>query len=202
MESTLELEIRNFTSLDEDEWLKCHIAAYYESYFFDELVKIKPRYEAISLELVGIVNKEIVGILDIEIEEEAGQLSFQEAEKSGLISIIGIKPHYRRKNIATKLLQTAITLLKNEHTIHRLEIWVREDTTLLSWLEKNRFKEINRFYQVTLTTDFFLKYDIDLPFGLTPDILTANADSEGYSELSQYHAPEKTERIIIFEKPI
>ena len=198
----MELEIRNFTSLDEKEWLKCHTAAYYESYFFDELVKIKPRYEATSLELVGIVNKEIVGILDIEIEEETGQLSFQEAEKSGLISIIGIKPYYRRKTIATRLLQTAITLLKNEHTIHRLEICVRDDTILLSWLEKNRFKEINRFYQVTLTTDFFLKYDIDLPFGLTPDTLTANADSEAYSELSQYHAPEKAERVIILERSI
>jgi len=199
----MELEIRNFTSLDEDEWLKCHTAAYYESFFFDELVKIKPRYEATSLELVGIVNKEIVGILDIEIEEAAGQLSFQEAEKSGLISIIGIKPRYRRKTIATRLLQTAITLLKNEHlNLTRLEIWVRDDTTLLSWLEKNGFSEINRFYQVTLTTDFFLKYDIDLPFGLAPDTLTANADSETYSELSQYHPPEKAERVIILERSI
>lgn len=197
------IKIQKYTISDQDDWLNCHTQIYYQSVFFDELLKIKPRYETPNIELIGL-NEEgvIIGILDIEIEEEKGQLCTSDKEISGLISVIGVLPKYRRKKIATKILNRAIEILKNEYSIHRLELLTREDTRIISWLQCHQFKEIYRFYQVTLTSDFFSKFDIELPFSLSPDMLTASIDEEAYSTLMMYHPPEKTERILIFEKYI
>ncbi|MFX0084866.1 MAG: GNAT family N-acetyltransferase [Candidatus Hodarchaeota archaeon] len=196
----MEVKIRYYCLSDEENWLDCHKNSYYESFFFDELLKIKPRYETPSIELVALYNDKIVGILDIEIEEESGQLCFKNGKKSGIISVIGVKPQYRRKMVATKLLNFSINLLRDQYSIFRLEIWIRNDNTVLSWLNKNGFTEFDRYYQMDFTSDFFEKFDINLPFVVNPILLRVNADTEAFSNLIEYHSPEKTERIILFEK--
>ena len=196
----MDLKIRNYSLADEKMWLDCHKNSYYESVFFNELLKIKPRYETPSIELVALYKDKIVGILDIEIEEESGQLCFIDRDISGIISIIGVIYQYRRKTIATKLLNTAINLMRDQYSIHRLEIWVRDDISVLSWLKKNGFKEFHRFYQMDFAYGFFEKFDIKLPFDLNPISLSASADTDTFSSLIEYHSPEKTERIILLEK--
>ncbi|MHA1968664.1 MAG: GNAT family N-acetyltransferase [Candidatus Hodarchaeales archaeon] len=196
------IKIQQYSTLDEEEWLKCHTQSYYQSGFFDTLLKVKPRYETPSIELVGLNETKIVGILDIELEEEAGQLCNNNKQKTGLISVIGVLPNFRRKKIATNLITNAIETISKKHSIHRLELWTREDTGIISWLKWHQFIEIYRYYQVTLTSDFFSKFDLNLPFGLSPESLIANVDESTYATLLMYHPPEKAERILIFEKYI
>ncbi len=196
----MEVKIRNYRLSDEEKWLDCHKDSYNKSFFFDELLKIKPRYETPSIELVALYKDIIVGILDIEIEEESGQLCFKNGEKSGIISVIGVKPQYQRKKVASKLLNSSINLLKDQYSIFRLEIWIHYENTILSWLNKNGFKEFYRYYQMDFTSDFFEKFDINLPFDLNPILLRVSADTDTYSNLIEYHSPEKTERIILLEK--
>ncbi len=198
----MNIQIQKYSISDQNDWLNCHTQSYYQSVFFDELLKIKPRYETPAIELIGLDEGVIVGILDIEIEEERGQLCTSDKEISGLISVIGVLPQYRRKKIATKMLNRAIEILEKEYSIHRLELWTREDNRIISWLQCHKFEEIFRFYQITFASDFFSKYEIELPFSISPEILIASIDEDTYSTLNMYHPPEKAERILIFEKNI
>ncbi len=193
-------KIRQYHPSDEESWVKCHLFSYYDSTYFDELVKVKPRYETPSIELVKIQNDEIVGFLDVELEIEPGQFCFDENNRSGMISVLGVLPQHRREGIATKLVERALNVMSNDHDVHRLEIWVREDPSMLSWLKKLEFQELYRFYQVVFTSDFFEKYNIELPFGINPVLLTGNVESEGFSEMIKSHPPERTFPIIIYEK--
>lgn len=193
-------KIRQYNPSDEESWIKCHLFSYYDSIYFDEPVKVKPRYETPSIELVGIQNDEIVGILDVEIELEPGQFCHDENNRSGFISVIGVIPQHRRKGIATKLVEKALNALSIDFDVHRVEIWVREEPSMISWLKKGNFQELDRFYQVVLTDDFFEINEIQLPFGINPVLLTGNVESESFKELIRVHPPERTLPIIIYEK--
>ncbi|MFX0013099.1 MAG: GNAT family N-acetyltransferase [Promethearchaeota archaeon] len=194
------LKIRHYNPSDEDDWINCHHFAYYNSIYYDELVKVKPRYETPSIELIGVYKEKIVGILDIEIEQEPGQFCFNNNERGGMISVVGVHPQYRRKKIATRLIEKAYKLISENYAIHRLEIWVRDDIGIKLWLEKLLFQEIHRFYEVLLTTDFFDKYAIDLPYEITPISLMGIIESKNFSQLTQKHPPESTFPIIVYEK--
>ena len=58
-------KIRQYCPSDEEDWIKCHSHSYFDSIYFDEQIKAKPRYETPSIELVGELDDKIVGILDI-----------------------------------------------------------------------------------------------------------------------------------------
>lgn len=194
------VEIRNYTPSDEDNWIKCQLYSYLESPYYDVLSKGKPRYENPAIELVGVENHRIVGFLDIEIEQEQGHFCFDETERSAMISVIGVPITHRRKGIGSKLVERGIELIRENYKIHRIEIWIRDDPGTISWVKQLRFQRIHRFYEITLTTDFFEKYQIDIPFGIIPIFLTGNIESEGFSQLVQQHPPEKTSPINIFER--
>jgi hypothetical protein len=127
-------------------------------------------------------------------------LCFTDGDISGIISVIGVRPQYRRKMVATSLLNSAINLMRDQYSIHRLEIWVRNDIRVLSWLKKNGFKEFHQFYQMDFAYDFFEKFEIKLPFDLNPILLSVTADPDAFSSLIEYHPPEKAERIILLDK--
>ncbi|MFX1283615.1 MAG: GNAT family N-acetyltransferase [Promethearchaeota archaeon] len=193
-------KIRQYHPSDEEEWIQCHSLSYLDSIHYDELIKAKPRYESPSVELVGILDDKIVGILDIEMEQKHGQFCFDETERSGMISVIGVLSEYRRKGIGTKLIEKGMEIIQKNFDVHRIEIWVRKDSGITAWLKQIQFQEIHRFYEVVLTADFFEKYQIDLPFGLVPAVLTSNLESEGFSELTQQHPPERSFPILIYER--
>lgn len=197
---TLMTKIGQYYPSDEEAWIKCHSLSYLDSIYFDELVKAKPRYESPSVELVGILDDKIVGILDIEIEQEPGQFCFDENERSSMLAVIGVLSSHRRKGIGTKLIEKGMELIQKNYDVHRIEIWVREDPGTTSWLKQIQFQEIHRFYEIVLTTDFFEKYEIDLPFGIMPIFLTGNLESEGFTKLTQQHPPERSFPILIYER--
>lgn len=192
--------IRQFAHSDEDNWIECQLHSYLHSPYYDVLNKVRPRYENPAIELVGIENDKIVGILDIEIEQEQGHFCFDETERSAMISAIGVLLNHRGKGLGSKLIRKGIELIQKNYEIHRIEIWIREDPGIISWLKKLKFQKIHQFFEIILTTDFFEKYQIDMPFGIIPTFLTGNVESEGFSQLIQQHPPERTSPIIIFEK--
>ncbi|UCG01416.1 MAG: GNAT family N-acetyltransferase [Candidatus Heimdallarchaeota archaeon] len=192
--------IRDYSSSDEDNWIQCQLQSYLESPYYDVLNKFKPRYENPAIELIALVKGNLVGILDIEIEQKKGQFCFDETERSGMISVIGVLLQYRRKSIGSKLIEKGIELVRDNFDVHRIEIWIREDPVTILWLKKNQFQKIHKFYEVILTTDFFDKYQVELPFGIIPSFLTGNVESEGFFQLTQQHPPERTFPILIYER--
>jgi ribosomal protein S18 acetylase RimI-like enzyme len=194
------LTIREYSSSDDEEWRKCRLASYFDSSYFDEIIKDKPRYENPVIELIAILDSKIVGILDIEIELEPGQFCWNNKHRSGLITVIGVLPLYRRRGIANKLVKTAFVRTQKKYKVQRLEIWLRNDPGTISWLKQLNFKEIHEYYQIFLSEDFFDKYSINLPFGLNPISMTACVESEGFIKLTNQHPPEKSFKIKGFEK--
>ncbi len=193
------IEIRQYQASDEAHWIKCHFTSYYDSLYIDELHKIKPRYENPAIELVGLINNTIDGILDIEVENKPGQFCSEKTKKSGLISILGVIPKHRKKGIATQILNKAKNILIQEFNVHRLEIWIREDFNTLRWLIKQGFQDFQHLFEVKLTTDFFDRYEIKFPFDIYPSIFTGTLETAEFHKLSQAHAPESSFEIIGLE---
>ncbi len=184
----------------EDKWLECLKDSFYDSLYFDSIVKIKPRYENYSVELVAFISDELVGLLDIEIISPDEQICSSKENFCGQIALVAVIPDKRRLKIGTKLLESAIQILVKETTIKELEILFREDGVTSSWLTSLNFEKCAQYYEVSLVSDFFAKYEINLPFGLIPNRFDAFIEKEFFELITNEHAPEQTYPISIFQK--
>lgn len=99
--------IRQYKADDEEEWLRCRTLAYLSTNE-RKLERSKPTYSGNSIELVALVNGKIVGFLDIELEELPRTISYKRFEGNGMVWDIGVLPEFRRKGIATSLLNEGI----------------------------------------------------------------------------------------------
>ena len=198
----MDLQIETYESEFEERWLECLKNSFYKSEYFDSLVRIKPRYENYSIELVAFLDDELVGLLDIETVPPDEQICRSKKDFCGQIALIAVVPSKRRNKIGTKLVESAIQILKEETTIKELEILFREDAVTNLWLASLNFEKCAHYYEVSLAGDFFTKYDIDLPFGLIPSRLDAFVEEESFNIIKKNHAPEQTYPISVFQKSL
>ncbi len=196
----MKYQIADYSSKYELQWLECMKETFYSSLYFDTILKIKPRYENSLLELVALRGNRIVGFLDIESIPPTEQLCNENNENCGQITLLGVHPLYRRQKIATQLLHSAIVRIKKKNGIKRLEASFREDEGVHNWFLSMEFKQCEKYYEVSFSQDFFMKYGIDLPFGINPSILTGFVDQSGFRLLTTDHPPEKTFPYLIMEK--
>ena len=198
----MDLQILKYESKYEDRWLECLKNSFYDSIYYDSLLKIKPRYESLSIDLVAFLHDELVGLLDIEIVSPDEQICCPQNIICSQIALVAILPDKRRMKIGTKLLETAIQILKNETPVKKIEILFREDNIISSWLSTLDFEKCAHYFEVSLTSDFLKKYEIILPFGLIADRFNAFAEQEAYDIISNEHAPELTYPISVFQRTI
>jgi len=141
----MDLEIRNYHSEDEEEWLKCHMLIDLEA-IGGELLKKKPKYEDKSIELVATLYGNIIGFLDIELENSPGKICHLKVKGSGMLWDIGVLKEYRRQGIATKLLKEGIGRAKKEEA-KRLEAWTIEEDAK-RFYERLGFKKFYEYHHV------------------------------------------------------
>jgi ribosomal protein S18 acetylase RimI-like enzyme len=164
------------------------------------MVKIKPRYENHSVELVAFINDELVGLLDIEIVPPDEQICRSNDEFCAQIAFVAVIPDKRRLKIGTKLLEFATEILEKETKIKEIEILFREDGVVSTWLTSLNFEKCAQYYEVSLASDFFDNYAITLPFGLIPNRLDAFLEKEAFDIFTREHSPENTYPISVFQK--
>lgn len=141
------LKIRSYHSVDEEQWLKCHVMAYLgsnERRFLTE----KPRYERPSIELVYVDDNDIIGFLDIELEDVPGSVCYKKVEGNAMLWDIGILKEYRRKGVATQLLKEGISQAKKQG-VKRLEAWSIEEGAK-EFYEKFGFKRFFEYHHVLI----------------------------------------------------
>jgi ribosomal protein S18 acetylase RimI-like enzyme len=155
----ISLEIRFYKSSDENQWIRCRLLSYFDTSYFDNVLREKEKYEYESIELVAIENKEIVGLVDLELETTPGDFCSRNDLKSGMIWHIAVHPDHRRKGIATNLLNYAIRIAKDKNT-QRIEAWTRDDNWVLEWYEKMGFSKVNSYLQVFIDGPVELKGSI------------------------------------------
>ena len=118
-------KIRSYQSEDEKEWLKCHVVVYLGSNE-RRFLKEKPRCKRQSIELVATDDDKIIGFLDIELEDVPGSICYKKVEGNSMLWDIGVWEEYRRKGVATRLLNETINRLRKQD-VRRLEAWSIED---------------------------------------------------------------------------
>lgn len=139
--------IRKYSKLDERDWLKCRLLSFFDSSYFDNIVHKKDGYDSNAINLVAIEDNKIVGFLDIEIEQRIKEVCKLDGKLGGVIWDIGVLPEYRRKKIATRLLEKAKIIAK-EKQVSRFEAWTQDDIPANKWYQKNNFKYIEGYLNV------------------------------------------------------
>ena len=143
----MSLVIREYKESDEKEWLKCHALAYLDSNE-RKLERNKPKYAGKSIQLTATVDEKIVGYLDIELEEIPGSICYKKLDGNGMLWDIGVLPEFRRKGIATKLVDEGVRRGK-KWGMKRLEAWSIEPNAW-KFYEKYGFKKFFEYHHILI----------------------------------------------------
>lgn len=156
-ERALTWKIRPYRPSDEAQWLQCRVLAFLNTAYFDNVYREKEHYANPSIELVAELDGQIIGLIDIECEEEPSSVCSPPAtpEMGGKASIIWnlvVHPDYRHQGIGKALLNAAIALAQPFH-LQRLEAWTRDDAATLRWYEAQGFEKVESYWHVYLDGD-------------------------------------------------
>jgi ribosomal protein S18 acetylase RimI-like enzyme len=144
---TPDVVIRPYTDADERGWLECRVLAFLDSAYYDAVEREKEHYERPSVELVAETDGRIVGLIDLECEEEPGTVCREGAGLGAMIWHIAVLPEFRRHGIASRLLATAEVELQ-ARGIGRVEAWTRDDAWVQAWYESQGFEQAYSYLHV------------------------------------------------------
>lgn len=153
--------IRSYQPADEQGWLRCRVLAFLESAYYDDVHREKERYPGRAIELVAEIEGQIVGLIDVECEEEPGTVSSPPAPSAppglaGMIWHLAVHPDHRRRGIATALLREAQGQARGWQ-IERFEAWTRDDAGVEAWYCAQGFRWVEAYQHVYMST----KQEID-----------------------------------------
>jgi len=120
-----------------------------------ELLKEKLKYEGKSIELVATIDDKIIGFLDIELEGSPGKICYKKVEGNGMLWDIGMLKEYRRKRVATRLLNEGIKRAK-KYGLQRLEAWTVEESAK-PFYKKYGFTEFYKYHHIRINKRESLK---------------------------------------------
>lgn len=122
--------IRDYEDKDEAGWVRCRLLSFLDCSYFDDVRKTKETYEHPAICLVAEHNKQIVGLIDLEYEEND--------VRGATIWHLGVLPEYRGQGIAAKLWNTAKQILLKKGIRH-FEVWTQDDIGSNKWYERQGF---------------------------------------------------------------
>ena len=110
------------------------------SYYNDVLTR-REQYENDSICLVAEEAGKIIGLIDIEIEPEAGSLCVAGRESGAVIWHLAVLPEYRWNHVAVSLWEEAEKQLSRKG-IRYCEVWTQEDEASNCWYLSQGFHNI------------------------------------------------------------
>jgi GNAT superfamily N-acetyltransferase len=144
--------IRRFEPGDEAGWVRCRVLAFLNTAYFDDVHPLKERYDGRAIELVAEAGGQVVGLIDVECEEEPGTICSTPADAAhagpaGMIWHLGVHPDYRRRGIGRELLAEAARRAR-AWQIGRFEAWTRDDTFVNDWYRAQGFRHVQHYWHV------------------------------------------------------
>ena len=158
------MKIRKYQQEDESSWLRCRVLSFLDTAYYDIVIKKKDVYQHPSIELVAIDNEKVIGLLDIEYEEQPNTICTAHDTPGAMIWHLAVHPDYRRQKIATRLLNEAQKILK-QNNITYIEEWTRDDSWVLNWFLQQEFMKLNTYLHVYIKGESGVRSQVE---GLIP----------------------------------
>jgi ribosomal protein S18 acetylase RimI-like enzyme len=144
-------QIRAYEHADEPGWLRCRVLGFLDSAFYDDVRTEKEHYDGPAVELVAVTGGEVVGLLDLELEPAEGVLHDTD-RRGGVIWHVAVHPDYRRRGIATALVERSVELARDAG-LEIVQAWTRDDTWVHAWYEACGFRKRYSYLHVYLRPD-------------------------------------------------
>jgi len=153
--------IREYNDADESSWVKCRLLSFFDCSYYDDIRKEKENYGHPSICYVAEDNGEVVGFIDVEYEEQEGDVCYFKGGLGAVIWHLGVLPEYRRRGIAENLWDTVKSILLNIG-ITRFEVWTQDDIASNEWYISQGFvfreAYLNAFIRGSQKDDVISKY--------------------------------------------
>ncbi len=177
------MKIRPYQATDEIEWLRCRVLAFLDTAYYDNVLNKKETYEHVSIELVAEIDGQIVGLIDVEIEDSPHTVCSDPSTRSAMIWHIAVHPDYRRHGLGNQLLK-AVEERLIEKGITRIEAWTRDDDWVLKWYVRNGFVKKETYLHVYMDGSEELKGNISsLKDSLFPVYVFSHYTGEDLDEM-------------------
>jgi len=133
------MTIREYADSDERGWVRCRLLSFLDSSYYDDVRREKEQYENPSICLVAEEGDQIVGILDVEYEQNGGEACYLGGGRGAVIWHLGVLPECRGKGVAAALWNTAKGMLREKGVV-RCEAWTQDDTDSNRWYTRQGFQ--------------------------------------------------------------
>jgi len=140
-----EITVRDYTDADSHEWIRVHAIILTISHAWNYSIQERPEYDHDSVRLVALDGERIVGLMDVEIEDEPGTLCLVKDSPGGYVLEFGRLPEYRGRGIGSLLVEAAKQRLLVKG-IRRMEFWT-QDPDAARLYRRRGLHEINRHYR-------------------------------------------------------
>ncbi|MFW9966809.1 MAG: GNAT family N-acetyltransferase [Candidatus Thorarchaeota archaeon] len=149
--------IREYNKDDEKGWVHCRVLAFLDSAYYDDVYRAKEHYDSPSIEFVAEADGKVVGLIDIECENEPHTIcsSISDGRKSrlaGMIWHLAVHPDFRRQGIARLLLLQAVEESRRLG-LSRLEAWTRDDDRAEKWYQSQGFQRVESYYHIYIDSN-------------------------------------------------
>jgi ribosomal protein S18 acetylase RimI-like enzyme len=193
-------QIRAYEDADEQGWLRCRVLGFLDSAFYDDVRTEKEHYERPAVELVAVADGQVVGLLDLELEPAAGELWDTQA-RGGIIWHVAVHPDYRRRGIATALVERAAELARDAG-LEIVQAWTRDDAWVHAWYEACGFRKRYSYLHVYLRPEEVRGEVTMRTEGLKPVLAFAHytAGPRGEDEIRRRFA--RTHDDVLFERAL
>jgi len=142
------LEIINFRDEYEEGWLRCRVLAYLHTSMYEDVETKKPTFEGRpSIELIAVENGEVLGILDMILDDETLKTTSLGEGLGAFLQVIAVHPDHQYKGIGQKLYEEAVTQLKS-FNVTFVELYTRGDEPANNFYKKLGFEKKVQYYDV------------------------------------------------------
>ncbi|MFZ5436770.1 MAG: GNAT family N-acetyltransferase [Bacillota bacterium] len=172
--------IRDYMPEDEQQWLFPWERVVTTSHAWFYVVQRKPVRREGSVELVVEAEGQIVGFMDIEIEDAPGEFCYRQDQLGGFVWEFGVLKEYRRRGIGTALLRHGAERAAPRGATH-LEFWSM-DPGAWEFYRQAGMLELERHYA------FFVKpspkcVDVYKKHKIYPVRMLAHCSEEAFSSV-------------------
>lgn len=137
--------IREYRCEDETAWLKAwaHVVITSHAWYF--VYQVRPKYDRSAIRLVAESDGLIVGFLDIELEDEPGEICFRRDALGGFAWEFGVLPEYRGQGIGRALVEEGARRVRQAGRSH-VEYWSMDENAW-GFYRHMGMVELERHYQ-------------------------------------------------------